>query len=123
MITTFSSRIALLRVALGEGLLHRRRPHDASFRRLLGTLFHHARPATSAVGAVPIAMIESAFGRSLMTAATLAQCAATPLGAAWLRAVPITVVAHRAEEEHLPTLDDRANNEAERVHVPASGTL
>src|ERR1700722_4666945 len=58
-----------------------------------------------------------------MTSATLALRTATPLGAAWLRAVAVTVVAPRAEEKHLATLEDRANNEAERVHVPARGTV
>jgi len=85
-------------------------------------VFHHARPATIAVSPVAIAMIESALGGSLVAATTLAQRAATLLCPARLRAVAIAAVTPRAEEEHLATPGDRANDEAERVHVPTRGT-
>jgi hypothetical protein len=111
-ILTFNSRIAHLRVALGGDLPRQRRVHDANFRRLLGTLFHHARLPTSAVRAVPVAMIESAFCRPLMTAATLAQRRATSRRAATLRAVPVTVIASGAQEENLATREHSAHHEA-----------
>jgi hypothetical protein len=111
-IVTFSSCIAFLRIALDGDFPRQRCVHDASFRRLSGTLFHHAPPPTSAVRAVPIAMIESTFRRPLMTPPTLALRRATSRRPANLRAVAVTVIASRAQEENLATLGDPANDEA-----------
>jgi hypothetical protein len=111
-ILTFNSPMAFLRIALRGDLPRPRCVHDASFRRLLGTLFHHARLMTSAVRTVPIAMIESTFDRSLMTATTLAQRRATSRRPATLRAVTVTVIAPRAEEKNLTTRDDSAHHKA-----------
>jgi hypothetical protein len=111
-IVTLNSRIAFLRIALGGDFPRQRCVHDASFRCLLGTLFHHACLPTSPVRAVPIAMIEPPFRRSLMPPPALAQRPVTSRRAASLRAVTVTVIASRAQEENLPTLDDSTHHEA-----------
>jgi hypothetical protein len=106
----FSSRIVVLRA--GEDVPRSRRVHLATFRRLLGTLFHHASASALAVRAVSIPMIEPAIIASLVTKTSVPKASTSRFVSAARRAVPISSVASRAEEEHLPAASRPANHEA-----------
>jgi hypothetical protein len=93
---TRSSRIGLRRA---EQRLLVRWEERASFRRVLGTLIHHA--TLFAVLAVSVAVVEPSLGAALVSSARLSRATSSCRAATALVAVPIAVVAPAAKEEDL----------------------